>query len=166
MLRRNRIIGDVVIRKRQYVGCQLPLHKHAVFIELIASSARNGNGGSTLASNYTAPINVNRLNAPTNIRISYGTGEGQLGFDNVAILNLVPFCTPPVCITSLSYIWYVSGSMYSYVPHYTTIGNHTAKLYAVGDGYNNINSNNFTYTQVVKACLNDDTVGGASNVIE
>ncbi len=48
------------------------------------SVCTRGNGGATLASNYTAAINVQRLNAPTNIRISYGTGDGQLGFDNVA----------------------------------------------------------------------------------
>ncbi len=300
------------------------------------SVCTRGNGGSTLASNYTAPINVNRLNAPTNIRISYGTGEGQLGFDNVAnaksyqvyldqseqalpenafdnmyqyiqesgtVLHMISVAnyfndlgtvyymtseasptqqfirlaaptfpdgmfsnsvelvwnasgnintaeytptyqiyesdvmqtggvqngtrfniqyldggksytfrikavgndskyldsalsvavtvyklnTPTLTIDKVNkaYTWtgvtnassyvleidgvrvnndiHVSGSMYSYVPHYTTIGNHTAKLYAVGDGYNNINSNNFTYTQVVKACLSPEISYGYSN---
>lgn len=295
-----------------------------------------GNGGNTLASNYTAPINVNRLNAPTNIRISYGTGEGQLGFDSVAnaksyqvyldqseqalpenafdnmyqyiresgtVLHMISVAnyfndlgtvyymtseasptqqfirlsaptfpdgmfsnsvelvwnasgnintaeytptyevyesdvmqtggvqngtrfniqyleggksytfrikavgndskyldsvlsvavtvyklnTPTLSIdkANKSYVWtgvtnassyvleidgnrvnndiHVSGESYSYVPHYTTIGNHSVKLYAVGDGYNNINSNNFTYTQVVKACLAPEISYGYSN---
>ncbi len=290
------------------------------------SVCMRGNGGSTLASNYTAAIKVNRLNAPTNIRISYGTGEGQLAFDNVAnaksyqvyldqseqalpenafdnmyqyikesgtVLHMISVAnyfndlgtvyymtseasptrqfirlaaptfpdgmfsnsvelvwnasgnintaeytptyevyesdvmqtggvqngrrfniqyldggksytfrikavgndskyldsalsvavtvyklnTPTLKIDKVSkvYTWssvanassyvleidgvrvnndiHVSGSTYSYVPRYTTIGAHIVKLYAVGDGYNNINSNNFTYTQVVKACL-------------
>lgn len=58
---------------------------------------------------------------------------------------------------------HVSGSAYSYVPHYTTIGNHTVKLYAVGDGYNTINSNNYVYTQVVRACLSPEIEYGYSN---
>ena len=300
------------------------------------SVCARGNGGSTLASNYTAPISVNRLNAPTNIRISYGTGEGQLGFDNVAnaksyqvyldqseqalpenafdnmyqyiresgtVLHMISVAnyfndlgtvyymtseasptqqfirlaaptfpdgmfsnsvelvwnasgnintaeytptyevyesdvmqtggvqngtrfniqylgggksytfrikavgndskyldsalsvavtvyklnTPTLTIDKVNkaYTWtgvtnassyvleidgvrvnndiHVSGSTYSYVPHYTTIGNHTVKLYAVGDGYNNINSNNFTYTQVVKACLAPEISYGYSH---
>ncbi|MGN0796282.1 MAG: hypothetical protein ACI4MT_04955 [Christensenellales bacterium] len=48
---------------------------------------------------------------------------------------------------------HVSGSTYSYIPLYNTIGTHTVKLYAAGDGYNNINSNNCVYYQVVKALL-------------
>lgn len=300
------------------------------------SVCTRGNGGSTLASHYTAAINVNRLNAPTNIRISYGTGEGQLGFDNVAnaksyqvyldqseqalpenafdnmyqyiresgtVLHMISVAnyfndlgtvyymtseasptqqfirlaaptfpdgmfsnsvelvwnasgnintaeytptyevyesdvmqtggvqngtkfniqyldggkaytfrvkavgndskyldsalsvavtvyklsTPSLTIdkANKAYVWtgvtnassyvleidgvrvnndiHVSGESYSYVPHYTTIGNHSVKLYAVGDGYNNINSNNFTYTQVVKACLAPEISYGYSD---
>lgn len=300
------------------------------------SVCTRGNGGSTLASNYTASINVNRLNAPTNIRISYGTGEGQLGFDNVenaksyhvfldqseqalpenafdnmyqyiqesgTVLHMISVAnyfndlgtvyymsseasptqqfirlsaptfpdgmfsnsvdlvwnasgnintaeytptyevyesdvmqtggvqngtrfniqyldggksytfrvkavgndskyldsalsvavtvyklnTPTLNIDkeNKAYTWtgvtnassyvleidgvrvnndiHVSGESYSYVPHYTAIGNHSVKLYAVGDGYNNINSNNFTYTQVVKACLAPEISYGYSN---
>ncbi len=41
------------------------------------SVCAKGNGTTTLASNYTAPIVITRLVAPTNIKISYGTGEGQ-----------------------------------------------------------------------------------------
>lgn len=49
---------------------------------------------------------------------------------------------------------HVSGREYTYKPNYSTIGTHTVKLYAVGDsGYNNINSDTFTYQQVVKQCL-------------
>ncbi|MBE5750802.1 MAG: hypothetical protein E7357_00140 [Clostridiales bacterium] len=48
---------------------------------------------------------------------------------------------------------HVSGTEYSYTPRYTEIGNHSVKLYAVGDGFNNINSDSVNYTQVVKACL-------------
>lgn len=47
------------------------------------SVCAKGNGGMTLASNYTAPIIINRLVAPTNIEITYGTGEGLLDFDRV-----------------------------------------------------------------------------------
>ncbi len=283
-----------------------------------------GNGGATLASNYTAPITVQRLTAPTNIKISYGTGEGQLGFDAVAnaksyqvyldentqalpetafdnmyqyikesgtVLHMVTIAnyfndlgtvyymtsessptqqfirlaaptfpegvfansvelvwnapnnintaeytptyevyegdvmqtggvqngtkfniryleggkgytfhvkaigndskyldstksvavtiyklaTPTLEIKNGKYCWqgvinassyvleidgvrvnndiHVSGTEYSYTPNYTEIGEHTVKLYAVGDGFNNINSNTENYTQVVKACL-------------
>ncbi len=288
------------------------------------SVCTKGNGGSTLASNYTAPIIVNRLNAPTGIKISYGTGEGQLLFDNVAnaksyqvfldqseqalpenaydnmyqfitesgtvlhmisvanffndlgtiyymtseasptqqfirlaaptypegvfannieilwnasanintaeytptyevyesdvmqtggVLNGTKFniqyleggksytfrikakgndskyldselsvaitvyklATPTLTIENNMYCWngvtnassyvleidgervnndvHVSGNQYSYTPHYTQIGNHIVKLYAIGDGYNNIRSDAFEYTQVVKSCL-------------
>ena len=300
------------------------------------SVCTRGNGGATLASNYTAAINVQRLNAPTNIRISYGTGDGQLGFDNVAnaksyqvfldqsaqalpensfdnmyqyiqesgtVLHMVSVAnyfndlgtvyymtseasptqqfirlsaptfpdgmfsnsvelvwnasgnintaeytptyqvyesdvmqtggvqngtrfniqyldggksyifrvkavgndskyldsalsvavtvyklnTPTLTIdkTNNAYTWsgvtnassyvleidgvrvnndiHVSGSTYSYVPNYTTIGDHSVKLYAVGDGYNNINSKAFNYTQVVKACLAPEISYGYSN---
>ncbi len=48
---------------------------------------------------------------------------------------------------------HVSGNSYSYTPHYTQIGEHSVKLYAVGDGYNNINSEVYKYTQVVDYCL-------------
>lgn len=48
------------------------------------SVCTRGNGGTTLASNYSAPITVKRLTAPYNIRITYGAGEGQLEFDSVA----------------------------------------------------------------------------------
>ena len=47
------------------------------------SVCTKGNGTTTLASNYTAPVVVTRLTAPTGIKISYGTGEGQLLFDAV-----------------------------------------------------------------------------------
>ena len=294
-----------------------------------------GNGGSVLASNYTAPIAVERLAAPTGIRISYGTGDGQLGFDQVAnaksyqvyldqseqalpensfdnmyqyikesgtVLHMLSvanyyndlgtvyymtseasptqqfirlsaptfpdgvfsnsvelvwnasgnintaeytptyqvyesdvmqtggvqngtkfniqylaggksytfrvkaigndskyldsalstavtvykLATPTLTVdkAAKAYTWtgvanassyvleidgvrvnndiHVSGSTYSYTPRYTTIGNHTVKLYAVGDGYNNINSDTFTYTQVVKACLAPEITYGYS----
>ncbi len=288
------------------------------------SVCTKGNGGSTLASNYTAPIIVNRLNAPTGIKISYGTGEGQLLFDNVAnaksyqvfldqseqalpenaydnmyqyikesgtVLHMVSvanyfndlgtiyhmtseasptqqfirlaaptypegvfsnnveivwnasanintaeytptyevyesdvmqtggvqngtkfniqyleggksytfrikakgndskyldselstaitvykLATPTLYIENNMYCWnsvtnassyvleidgqrvnndiHVSGSQYSYTPHYSQIGDHIVKLYAIGDGYNNIKSDACEYTQVVKACL-------------
>ncbi len=288
------------------------------------SVCTKGNGGVTLASNYTAPIAVQRLVSPTNIKISYGTGEGQLGFDNVAnaksyqvfldestqalpetafdnmyqyiresgtVLHMVAvanyfndlgtvyymtseasptqqfirlatptfpegvfansvelvwntpnnintaeytptyevyesevmqtggvqngtkfniqyleggksytfrvkavgndskyldsdksvaitvykLATPTFEIKDGKYCWkgvanasgyvleidgvrmnndiHVSGTEYSYTPNYTEIGEHTVKLYAVGDGFNNINSDSVNYTQVVKACL-------------
>lgn len=42
-----------------------------------------GDGGTVLASNYTAPVKVSRLRAPSNIRITKGEGEGLLEFDTV-----------------------------------------------------------------------------------
>ncbi|MBQ7760558.1 MAG: hypothetical protein IJ400_00750 [Clostridia bacterium] len=48
------------------------------------SVCTKGNGGATLPSNYTAPVVVERLRYPTGIKISYGAGDGQLGFDPVA----------------------------------------------------------------------------------
>ncbi len=48
------------------------------------SVCTRGNGSTTLASNYTAPVAVTRLASPINIRITYGAGEGQLEFDAVA----------------------------------------------------------------------------------
>ena len=288
------------------------------------SVCTRGNGGTTLASNYTAAVTVNRLNAPTNIKISYGTGEGVLNFNNVenaksyqvyldqseqalpenafdnmyqyiqesgtvlhmisvanyyntlgtvyymtsessptqqfiklaaptfpdgvfansteivwnasanintneytptyeiyesdvmqtggvqngtrynityldggeyytfrvkavgndskyldsglsAAVTVYKLATPEMYIENDMYKWssvtnasayvleidgvrvnnefHVSGSIYSYTPKYDKIGNHTVRLYAVGDGYNNINSDSYNYTQVVAACL-------------
>lgn len=49
----------------------------------VSVSAR-GNGGATLSSNYTPPISVTRLAAPTNIRIMTDVGDdGKLTFDEV-----------------------------------------------------------------------------------
>lgn len=36
------------------------------------------------------------------------------------------------------------------MPLYTTVGTHTVKLYAIGDGTTTVNSNNFTYNQQVE----------------
>ena len=47
------------------------------------SVCTRGNGGRTLASQYTATIAVQRLEAPRNIRITYGTGNGTLEFNSV-----------------------------------------------------------------------------------
>ncbi|MBP5350321.1 MAG: hypothetical protein J6Z13_08255 [Clostridia bacterium] len=298
------------------------------------SVCTRGNGGTTLASNYTAAIVVQRLPAPTNIKISYGTGEGQLGFSNVAnaksyqvfldestqalpenafdnmyqyiresgtVLHMVAvanyyndlgtvyymtsessstqqfirlsvptfpegafsnstelvwnapgnintleytptyevyesgvmqtggvqngtrfnvrhleggksytfrikaigndskyldsdlsvavtvykLAAPTMTIKNGQYTWqgvtnasgyvleidgvrvnndiHVSGSEYSYTPHYTEIGSHNVRLYAVGDGYNNINSDSFTYVQTVRACLAPEISFGYSS---
>lgn len=51
------------------------------------SVCTKGNGSSVLASSYTSSLSLVRLSAPTNIEISYGTGEGQLEFTNVAYAN-------------------------------------------------------------------------------
>lgn len=48
------------------------------------SVCARGNGTTTLASNYTASINITRIAAPSNIRISYGEGEGKLEYDHIA----------------------------------------------------------------------------------
>ncbi len=48
---------------------------------------------------------------------------------------------------------HISGSEYSYTPNYNEIGEHSVRLYAVGDGFNNINSDSVNYTQMVKACF-------------
>ena len=288
------------------------------------SVCTRGNGGTTLASNYTAAVSVNRLNAPTNIKITYGTGEGVLTYNNVenaksyqvyldqsqtalpenafdnmyqyiqesgTVLHMISvanyyndlgtvyymtsessptqqfiklsaptfpdgvfansteivwnasanintneytptyeiyesdvmqtggvqngtrynikyleggqsytfrvkavgndskyldsglsvavtvykIATPTLYIENDLYKWnsvvnassyvleidgvrvnnefHVSGSIYEYTPSYDKIGDHTVRLYAVGDGYNNINSDTFNYTQLVKACL-------------
>ena len=43
-----------------------------------------------------------------------------------------------------------NGTIYSYKPRYTTLGNHTVEIYAVGDsGRTTINSKSYTFTQVV-----------------
>ena len=48
------------------------------------SVCAKGNGSNTLASNYTAPIEINRLYAPTNVRISIDeASEGSLLWDTV-----------------------------------------------------------------------------------
>ena len=298
------------------------------------SVCTKGNGGSVLASNYTAPITINRLNAPTGIKISYGTGEGRLLFNNVAnaksyqvfldqseqalpenaydnmyqfiresgtVLNMVSvanyfndlrtiyymtseasptqqfirlaaptypegvfannteilwnasanintseytptyevyesnvmqtggvqngtkfnieyleggksytfrikakgndskyldselsiaitvykLATPTLYIENNMYCWngvtnassyvleidgervnnevHVSGNQYSYIPRYTQIGTHIVKLYAIGDGYNNIRSDAFEYNQIVKACSTPEIEYSYSN---
>ena len=48
------------------------------------SVCARGDGAATLASNYTAAIEVRRLDYPKNIRITYGDGNGLLAFDDVA----------------------------------------------------------------------------------
>lgn len=42
-----------------------------------------GNGGSVLASNYTSPIVLTRLSAPTNVRINTQQNEGTLTFTKI-----------------------------------------------------------------------------------
>lgn len=42
-----------------------------------------GNGSQVLASNYTATLEIRRLAYPQNIRITYGDGNGLLGYDDV-----------------------------------------------------------------------------------
>ena len=49
----------------------------------IAVCAR-GNGAEILASNYTAALEIHRLDYPRNIRITYGDGNGLLSYDDVA----------------------------------------------------------------------------------
>lgn len=49
----------------------------------IAVCAR-GDGSTTLASNYTATLEIRRLDYPRNIRITYGKGNGLLDHDDVA----------------------------------------------------------------------------------
>ena len=48
----------------------------------IAVCAR-GDGAATLASNYTATLEIRRLDYPRNIRITYGKGNGLLEYDDV-----------------------------------------------------------------------------------
>lgn len=44
-----------------------------------------------------------------------------------------------------------SGGTYTFIPRYTTVGNHTVKLTAVGDGgHETIDSDDYAYTQVVQ----------------
>lgn len=50
----------------------------------VVKACAQGNGSTILASNYSTPINVFRLNAPTNIRIeSSESAEGILKYDGV-----------------------------------------------------------------------------------
>ncbi len=51
------------------------------------SICSKGNGGTTLASNYTAPQKVTRLQAPTNIRVGTSANEGVLMWDDVLNAN-------------------------------------------------------------------------------
>ena len=48
------------------------------------SVCARGDGAATLASNYTAAMEVRRLDYPRNIRITYGAGNGLLEYDDVA----------------------------------------------------------------------------------
>ncbi len=44
-----------------------------------------------------------------------------------------------------------SGGTYTFIPHYTTVGEHTVVLRAIGDGgHETIDSDDFTYTQTVQ----------------
>lgn len=48
------------------------------------SVCARGDGAATLASNYTATMEVRRLDYPRNIRITYGAGNGLLEYDDVS----------------------------------------------------------------------------------
>ena len=104
-----------------------------------------GNDSKYLDSDLSVAVTVYKLATPTmTIKNGQYTWQGVanassyvLEIDGVRVNNDI----------------HVSGSEYSFTPHYTEIGNHNVRLYAVGDGYNNINSDAFTYVQTVKACL-------------
>lgn len=84
------------------------------------SVCARGNGSTTLASNYTAPLSITRIVAPSNIRITYGKGEGQLEFDrNIANADSFEVYHDETSAVIPEDKW---GNMYQYIrPTGTTI---------------------------------------------
>lgn len=97
----------------------------------ITVSAR-GNGSNVLASNYSAPVSVQRLEAPTNIKIS-SQGNGTLQWDDVS--NAKSYETYlDLSKTPLAEAAY--GNMYQFIETNGT----TLSMVAVANYYNDQNT--------------------------
>lgn len=107
--------------------------QHTFYVKAI------GNATKYLDSEYSAVITIYKLATPdiviSNNKYTWGSianaGSYYLTIDGVKVSDE----------------YHVSGSMYSYTPRYTTVGDHIVTLTAVGDGRTTINSNAFTFTQ-------------------
>lgn len=107
-----------------------------------------GNNTKYLDSEKSVSISVYKLSTPT-LSIS----NNNYTWTSVANASAYVLEIDGVRVTN---DFHVSGSTYSHTPKYTTTGNHTVKLYALGDGYQTINSDVCNYTQVVNTCLAPD----------
>lgn len=98
-----------------------------------------GNGTQYIDSDYSQAITVYKLAAPQ-IRIE----NNQYVWSGVTNASSYYLAIDGVRVSDE---YHVSGSTYSYTPRYTSAGDHTVTLYAVGDGVRNLNSAAHTFTQ-------------------
>lgn len=102
-----------------------------------------------------------------------GNDSKYLDSEMSAPIEIFKLATPKLFISDNAYHWsvvsnaagyalyidgnrvtdeiHVTGGTYTYIPRYTTTGNHTVVLKAIGDGgHATIDSDDYTYTQVVR----------------
>lgn len=98
-----------------------------------------GNDTKYLDSEYSVAISIYKLATPTII-----IQNNQYTWDGVANAGSY-IITIDGSVASDEY--HTSGNSYSFTPRYTTGGDHTVTLQAIGDGRTTINSNVYTYIQ-------------------
>ncbi|MBQ8178718.1 MAG: hypothetical protein IJ033_05985 [Clostridia bacterium] len=124
-----------------------------------------GNNTKYLDSEKSVSISIYKLSTPTLSIVGNDYSWNSVTNASAYVLEI-----DGVRVTN---DFHVSGSTYTHTPKYTSTGNHTVKLYALGDGYQTINSDTFNYTQVVSTCISpeisfrysDETVVNGGSII-
>lgn len=98
-----------------------------------------GNDTKYIDSEYSVVISAYKINTP-----QMSIENGQYVWDSVT--NASSYYLE-IDGKKVSDDYHVSGTKYSYVPRFTTEGNHIVKLKAMGDGRSNLNSAAYVYTQ-------------------
>lgn len=98
-----------------------------------------GNDTKYIDSEYSVVITAYKINTPQ-MKIS----NGQYVWESVSNANSYYL---EIDGKKVSDDYHVSGTQYSYVPRFTTEGDHIVSLKAIGDGRGNLNSAAYVYTQ-------------------
>lgn len=98
-----------------------------------------GNDTKYIDSEYSVVISAYKINTP-----QMSIENGQYVWDSVT--NASSYYLE-IDGKKVNDDYHVSGTKYSYVPRFTTEGNHIVKLKAMGDGRSNLNSAAYVYTQ-------------------
>lgn len=104
-----------------------------------------GNETKYLDSEYSAVISVYKLATP-----EFTISNGQYVWNSITNASSYHL---EIDGKKVSDEFHVSGSQYSYIPRFTTDGNHIVKLKAVGDVRGNLDSAEFVYTQKTQILL-------------